>query len=468
MIYLSFVQRRVMARFRLIFCSLPLILFGASTSLAANTPEAVREVTIKSNWGGLGTAQETEVTIHQKNGKYYIGRKLVNSDMVEALVSALNEPAIADPDFANLGLTPEWLKDNATSAAVKSAANFVDAAQNQKDLFIKSFNDPEVLHKVVPGLFHFVRTDDYPSAKVVVTFDDGSSLSAESHAWYEFMLPWKLSRNGETSYNADISRAVAALMPKKATNRERLAGQGLDAALAESVMRYIEADWKLLDTENKLSGTLTQIRVAYTVESAEINPYHHPEYGIEWNTKQPHETNLHAILHKTDAPSNYVVALVLRVSNNSTDGVEQFLRSSQAYESAPLSIQWLADYIRQYPKVLFRVSYVHDSSFGDKAMSVFANDMHAIGKDDLSGEVKAQQSQITLLITGIKYAESYWLVFPDKHMILWRYGGPSGLLNWKQADFSTARCSEYQEVGGGCVGAVVSPDGVLIQKLSPD
>jgi hypothetical protein len=112
---------------------------------------------------------------------------------------------------------------------------------------------------------------------------------------------------------------------------------------------------------------------------------------------------------------------------------------------------------------------VHDSSFGDKALRVFTNDMHAIGKDNLSGEVKAQQSQITLLITGIEHAESYWLLFPDKHMILWRYGGPSGLLNWKQADFSTTRCSEYQGVVGGCVGAVVSPDGVLSRTpLSPD
>ena len=77
-----------------------------------------------------------------------------------------NDDGLSAKHFANLGLTPQWLKDNATSAAVKSAANFVDAAQNQKDLFIKSFNDPEVLHKVVPGMFHFARTDDYPSAKL--------------------------------------------------------------------------------------------------------------------------------------------------------------------------------------------------------------------------------------------------------------------------------------------------------------
>jgi hypothetical protein len=95
---------------------------------------------------------------------------------------------------------------------------------------------------------------------------------------------------------------------------------------------------------------------------------------------------------------------------------------------------------------------VHDFSFGDKALRVFTNDMHAIGKDNLIEEAKTHQSEITLLITGIEHAESYWLVFPDKHMVLWRYGGPSGLLDWTQADFSANRCSEYQGVTGGCGG----------------
>jgi hypothetical protein len=452
-----------MTRFRFDLTLPVLILLGASTVLAGDNPKVVKEVAIKSYWGGLGTPQKTELVILNEKGKYYLGHKSVDSNLVEALVSALNEPAIQEPNLANLGITPQWLKENAVSAALKNAASFSDAAQNQKELFIKSFSNSDVMNKIVPGMFRFVRTDDYPSAGVVVTFDDGSSLSADSRAWYEFMLPWKLSRNGETTYNGDISRALAALMPKKATNRERLAGQGFDAALAEMVMRYIEDDWKLLDTENKIGGVLTSIRTEFAVESAEINPYHHPEYGLKWSGKQPHETNLHAILHRADAPSNYVVGLVLQLTNNKVEGVEEFLRSSQRYESLPLSVPWLNDYIREHPRPIIRVSYVHNASFGDKAIQVFSADMHAIGKDSLVADAKAEQSQITLLIAGIQHAESYWLVFPDKHLILWRYGGPSGLLNWTRADFSANPCSEYQGVVGGCVGAVVSPDGMFSQ-----
>jgi hypothetical protein len=95
-------------------------------------------------------------------------------------------------------------------------------------------------------------------------------------------------------------------------------------------------------------------------------------------------------------------------------------------------------------------------------LKVFAGDMHALGKDDLAREATLRQSEITLLITGRTYAESYWLIFPDGHMILWRYSGPSGLLRWKPADFRTSECADYGVPVGGCVGATVDPRGSLV------
>jgi hypothetical protein len=319
-------------------------------------------------------------------------------------------------------------------------------------------------------MFLFTRFDDYPSVEVVVTFEDGSSVEANSHLWYEFMLPWKLSRNHETSYNADISRALAALMPKKATNRERLAGQGFDAALAKTVMSYIDADWKLLDAGKRAETALTEIRRKYSIERAEINPYHHPEYGTATYKGEPEEMNLHATVRKPTFPPNVTDALVLRYVKGEVEGIPEFLKKAQKYEDLTLSVPWLSQFILEHPSVEVRISYVHDLSFGDKAMQVFRNDMHAIRKDFLIKDAEAEKSELVLLIVGTEYAETYWLVFPDKRVILWRYGGPSGLLKWKDTDFSTKRCSEYQGVFGGCVGAVVSTGGELAQskKAMPD
>jgi hypothetical protein len=119
------------------------------------------------------------------------------------------------------------------------------------------------------------------------------------------------------------------------------------------------------------------------------------------------------------------------------------------------------DYVREHDKVPVRISYVHTASFGDKSFKVFAGDMHKLGRDELIQEVRSKQSEITLLMTGITYAESYWLLFPDKHVILWRYNGPSGLLKWRSSDFRTGECSGYEEPSGGCVGANIDSGGNL-------
>ncbi len=77
-------------------------------------------------------------------------------------------------------LTPEWLKSNAVASIQKHDGSFADAAPNQRDLFIKSFNDPALIHKAVQGLFNFGRFDDYPSLMITVIFTDGSRISARS------------------------------------------------------------------------------------------------------------------------------------------------------------------------------------------------------------------------------------------------------------------------------------------------
>lgn len=126
------------------------------------------------------------------------------------------------------------------------------------------------------------------------------------------------------------------------------------------------------------------------------------------------------------------------------------------------SVPWLYRYIRSHVDLPIRISFVHNASFGDKALSVFEKDMQALKKEDLAKRAAADQSAVTLLITGETYGESYWLIFPDKQMLLWRYNGPSGLLKWKFSDFVTDDCADYGEPAGGCVGALVDPNGNLI------
>ena len=277
------------------------------------------------------------------------------------------------------------------------------------------------------------------------------------------MLPWKIELRGTThvTFNANISRALVALLPKNAVNRSRISGEGLLDILRTAVDRSLEPELNLLDADNRATAALATLRQHYSVLEAEINAFHHPEYGTEWSGNQPHETNLHAVLAKSGFPPNISEALVLEYKDSKVQGVETFLESASKYENSLMSVTWLADYIREHEQVPLRISYVHNASFGDKALQIFIKDMRALGRNDLVQEATIRQSEITLLITGMTYAESYWLIFPDKHMILWRYNGPSGLLKWKPADFQKSECADYGAPFGGCVGATINSDGKL-------
>jgi hypothetical protein len=385
----------------------------------------VRRVEIKSGWGGLGTPQSAELVIQREKGEFRLRAKRVDPILIDKLVAALREPIITKPDTQNLGITPYWLKENAVRAVQKYAPfSFDSAAPNQKELFVRSFNDPATIERALDSLYRFVRFDDYPRASVRVTFEDRTVLEASSHSYYQFMLPWQKNGDGPVTYNANISRAIAALMPKNTVNRERLAGVGLDVALAETVMNHIEGQWNLLEAENRAGTTLARLRSAYRVEAAEINPYHSQEYGLEWGKDKPRETNLHVTLRKPEFPPNVTVALVLKFADARVEGAEDFLRTGVQYETQALSVPWLSRYIQDHPAVPVRISYVHNASFGEKAMRVFAADMEAIGKKDLIPRVRSSHRQITLLIIGRTYSESYWLILPDGSMLLWQYGGP--------------------------------------------
>ncbi len=88
-------------------------------------------------------------------------------------------------------------------------------------------------------------------------------------------------------------------------------------------------------------------------------------------------------------------------------------------------------------------------------------------RPDLIEQLRGKKEEAVLLIVGNTYSETYWILFPDKHMLLWRYGGVSGLLKWSPSDFSSGECAEYKENFGGCSGREITPDGTLTPEHAP-
>jgi hypothetical protein len=169
---------------------------------------------------------------------------------------------------------------------------------------------------------------------------------------------------------------------------------------------------------------------------------------------------LHATLQRSTFPKNFYDTVILLYKDGEVSGAEAFIRNAKHDEDLVLSIPWLVQLCTKYPRLGISLLWVHNQSLSDKAMQNFAADMHALGKDGLAEEVRRVRQDVALL--NVNYGD-YWLVLPDRRMVLWRYDSVMGLLGWEKSDVSAQECTDYQTVTGGCVGAIVSPDGELVK-----
>ncbi len=339
-----------------------------------------------------------------------------------------------------------------------------DATARQKALFESTFTDPDKIGGVLPSLFTYSKTDDYPNAEIKIRFSEGSHLTLTSHSYYEFMLPWTINASDSAeTYNADISRAISALLPPKSANKQRLAGPEFAFDIADAVMASIDNQWKEIGAEDHAGDSLAKLRSRYTISAADVNPYHDAEFGVSWRIKGPHETNLHVTLHKPDFPRNLEVEGIFLLDGSGIHGVDEFLKTGSQYEDLALSVTWLMDWLREHPDRPAWLFNVHGLSLSEHAMQTFTKDMRLRERDDLVEKVRAQQSQIALM----KIDGADWLIFPDRHLLLWRYQWSRGLLNWTPDDFGEGECAEYRVNNGGCSGREVSAEGILIPDRTP-
>jgi len=273
------------------------------TALAQSRP--VNQIRIVSSWGGLGEGKQGEVVVTRKAGAYLADGEKIPDDLIANFLFAIEAPVVAKPNLANLGITQKWLNANAEKAIKEYAEKYFSrAAKNQQALYFSSFKNPKFIERVLPNIFNSLHTDDYPRVEIEITSTDGRVTKVSSEAQPLFMLPWVISRGGRTlkTYNANIARAVASLMPDKFANKRRLAGELFGYELAKAVMYEIKDRWELLNVENKAKPYLDQLRERFTVMNAEINDYHNVDYGKEWVNGAPTETNLHATLRRRDFP----------------------------------------------------------------------------------------------------------------------------------------------------------------------
>jgi hypothetical protein len=478
------------------------MLFSAPEQVLAQKPPVVHSIEITSTFkerGGLvhrvaqgssGTeASSTEIAIYKEGNAYHMHDKALDSNsaradwvvdgaLIVALAKALTAPARAEANLDDLGVTPAWLKAHASGAAQHFAGTRINGAPVHLAMLEAAFADPAEADQAVPVLFdsrHYScadcpRPDRY--VEIVVTFDNAPSVKARSGSQFPFMLPWRVFGNspGSVAFNADISRALAALLPENATNRAQLAGENLDIALGNVLLWRVEHQAQLSDVESKTGGTFGALRTKYNIQSASIGNFRdsvvrNPELTASGAAE---ETTLLLHLQALDPPHNFFEdEVILGFVDGKVVGTDEFLKTAPQFEKLVLSVPWLNQYVQEHPGGPYRLSYVRDASFSDEAMRAFTADMRAIGKNKLIPKVEAVKDRIGLLVVGAGADESDWLVLPDREMVLWRYwqtpvaGSKPRLLKWSDSPLYKKPCAKLPSNFVGCVGAEISPDGTL-------
>jgi hypothetical protein len=208
--------------------------------------------------GMFGPTKTTWVRVETKNGKYVADNVEISEKQVIAFLAAVDahgEGPLSTVSFSDLGITQDWLDQNAEPAFdeyFKDRTSFILPAQ--RDLFISRFRNTSAIGKAVDAYFQSWWTDDFPEAHVeIYNRATNRAIVVESSNLHAFMIPWTISENGRfrISFNANIGRTLGALLPENAALKERISGAYFRRALSRSVYEQVCAEWRKLDRNPK-------------------------------------------------------------------------------------------------------------------------------------------------------------------------------------------------------------------------
>jgi hypothetical protein len=383
---------------------------------------------------------------------------VVNTSDVSALIRALDAPKMAAPTLLNLGITHAWLEQHAEKASKNLGTLGESNDERQQQFFRDSFTDISLITRLIPHVVNANWTDDGVWVQVTVEFSSGEVWTAESSSQPVFMLPWKtmVRGQGKSTYNSDISRAIARLLPESAVNRDRLEGTELEDQLRFAVESATRQEWQQIGAEDKAGADLALLRQRYTIKRSEVSEHIGLSFGP---MHEGEEENLQADVRLGSFPSNLLVATVFPLENGKAVGIDNFLRDGDIYEQIVLTNPWIMESLRSHSGLGAWLVFVRDASMSEKAMSIFAADMHALGRDDLAQEVSQHRREVA----DLSYYGNELILFSDHHAIVWRWDPNRDLFKWRASELKTDRCTDYEALDEGCVAAVIDPNGNLVR-----
>ncbi len=421
--------------------------------------EEVGSIRIRSSWSGLAPTSTSNLVITKKKGKFYAKGKEIAARLIDELLKQINSEE--KQNLESLDITQEWLNENAEKVLPDRLKK---SLPNEKEFFLNSFRDIKLVEKILPRVFRSwtdekgnshlkYSTDDYPEFEMIIQKKDGSIIRTSSSRQVLFMYD-----------NPKLGRAIAALLPQKFANRERLNGDYLAQEIAKEIYDEIEDDLNRLKTQNRIGNELIELKEKYTIRKTDINYQTSIDVGRLGNEKHWWKTSdfpsWNAELNRSDLPQNIIIGVSLPYKENKLITFPFFLEKIDGIVQHVLSVPWLSKHIFQSPETEFEIRFVGDRSFSPKAKEGFLKDLKGFGANSLSAEIQNMLDESIFMEVLEKTTSSWsrWLILPDRRMVLWQSKGET-TLKWKPTDFVTRNM--YDTTDWFQAKAIISPNGEI-------
>lgn len=333
------------------------MLLAALTLTAAVSMPVVDSIRIESRWGGLGTPSDKVYKVVRRGDRYVRRRAAVPAEAVDHLVAAIEAAPVARQAAIRAIATPEWLA-RAARRPHDDAAGIPRCSDDAKQLFARRLADPAFAWSVLDRYFGMRRTDDNPNVTVDVALHDGRRLHVQSYAQPALMLPWSV--DGVETWNPELPRAIAALLPSGA--EPRVSGEFLESDLAQDVA--MEMRHELDELEERC---IHREIVAAVERVFEIVHVYHGSPG-----------DFTAYVRRADFPPNLVLTLVIR------DSEEPGARAKldRTVQRLPVYLDVVRGFLAAHPEKSFALWCVNGTSVDPEYPNLFDNkDAARLNKD---------------------------------------------------------------------------------------
>jgi len=321
-------------------------MLGAAVVLVAASLHVVDSIRIESRWGGLGVPSAKTYTIVRRGSRYEGTSAVVPRGAVDRLMAAV----AAAPVERNAGLRAlanrEWLTARANEPHDDVRVPVCSAEARR--LLAERLADREKAWRAFDHYFSLRWTDDLPYISVDVVFDDRQTVHLESHAQHALMLPWNVG--SVETWNPEIPRAIAALLPDDAESRLT------DRQLARAYVKEVAEEMRHLLDELEERCVHSHFFAAVEKQFEIVRVYHGSPGAFT------------AYVRRADFPANLVLTLVIR----DADGTDAQAKLDRAVERAGAYVNLVRDYVGRAPGKYFAIWCADGVSVegNDRAVSI--------------------------------------------------------------------------------------------------